>query len=397
MDTKNKAVIIGGGIAGLSVAFWLDKAGWESVIIERAQTIRGGGFLIGLTGLGYESAKHMDLVDPLNKVSYDLNENVMKTSSGSEIVRLKYTDAHGLESIALQRGDLAKTLAEAVPESATIRLGRTMANFVDNRDSVNVTLDNGETLKCDLLIGADGIHSHVRTQLFKDMDTTPLADLGYSFAVYDVEGDPETELEASCVSYTRPGHLDCFYRLRDRRIAVLHMWRDEFPKLEVLRNENGKAAYERLHAIAAGGHPKIREFVNRSEAAGAPILVDTMTMVKMPTWSQGRVTLLGDAAHCLTLMSGQGAAMAMASAEILGRELKNSNNDVVAALAAHDKCLRPAILRLQDHSTNLAAAYIPRNAFIYHLRNWMIRLIPYSWLISWHSEKIKAENELTKL
>lgn len=389
--SKPRAIIVGSGISGLAAAHWLDDAGWDCLIIERAPSIREGGYLIGLTGLGYVSIKHLGIFDALQKVGYDMKENVIYDTSSREIVRISYKDAHGVDNVAVCRGDLSQTLAGVLPASVTIRFGEAVTDFANRDDKVDVTLQNGETLTADLLIGADGIHSSMRDKLFPD--AKPMHNLGYSFAVYDVEG--HNDINSDCLSYTRPGHMDAFYRLRDNRLAAMHLWRSgDQPKVA---HATGQAAYEHLQTIAKGGHPQIADIVQRASDAGAPVLLDSLTMVKLPTWSQGRVLLLGDAAHCLTLMSGQGAAMAMASAEMLGQELKAHPDDILLALANHEKRLRPSITRLQGHSENLASAYITSNAFVYFLRNLILKIMPYSWLVAWHIKKINSEIELTKL
>ncbi len=98
-------------------------------------------------------------------------------------------------------------------------------------------------------------------------------------------------------------------------------------------------------------------------------------MVELPKWSQGRVLLLGDSAHCLTLVSGQGAGMALASAEMLGKALL-AEADLDKALVLHEQKLRPIIGRLQARSRKMAAMFIPRSAFAFHLRNFIMRNMP---------------------
>jgi 2-polyprenyl-6-methoxyphenol hydroxylase-like FAD-dependent oxidoreductase len=99
-----------------------------------------------------------------------------------------------------------------------------------------------------------------------------------------------------------------------------------------------------------------------------------MTLVEMPTWSNGLVVSLGDAAHCLTLISGQGAGMSMASAAIL------SGKTIAEALLQHHRRLRPSIEKLQERSRKMGALFIPATSFSFHLRNFMLRHMPSAWL-----------------
>ncbi len=120
--TKPVAVINGAGVAGLAAAWWLDKAGWQSVIIERAESLRDNGYMLGLSGLGYQTAARMGLLKALNAASYTINENIYKDRKGKELLRLRYRDfIRDLPYLALRRNDLVRALADALPDTASIR------------------------------------------------------------------------------------------------------------------------------------------------------------------------------------------------------------------------------------------------------------------------------------
>ncbi|KAJ4135009.1 hypothetical protein NW768_004619 [Fusarium equiseti] len=377
MNHRPRALIVGAGIAGLTAAWWLDKAGWATIILEKAPSIRSGGYMMSLSGRCLETIKAMGLYDDLKSISYDVDKNVLHDNKGRELISFNYEDVHGgMESCAVCRGDLAALLAEALPESATIQFNEALDCVVEikNGQKIRATLRSGETVEADLLIGADGIRSSVRNMFWKDVDC--LEDLGLCYATYGVE---KTEpLEASCVSFNSLGHLDILYRLRDDRLAALHIWRDNGSSLR-----DRALGFGLLHKVILGP-PRITQVIDRSEKSGSSPIIDKLTLVKLQLWSKGRVLLLGDSAHCLTLLSGQGACMALVSAEVLAKELM-ATRDVAQALVNHDKKLRPTIERLQDRSKRLASTYIPKNAFMYYLGNLLMRFLPYSWIVSWHS------------
>ena len=88
--------------------------------------------------------------------------------------------------------------------------------------------------------------------------------------------------------------------------------------------------------------------------------------------------------------------MAIASAEVLGKELMRANNDFKQALLAQEQKLRPIIERLQRHSRKIAAIYIPGGGLKYHTRNLFLKLMPYSWIVSWYIKNFRAEIDLTQ-
>ncbi|AYD04298.1 FAD-dependent monooxygenase [Neorhizobium sp. NCHU2750] len=381
--TKPLAVTVGAGVAGLAAAWWLDKAGWRSVIIERAESLRENGYMLGLSGLGFETACRMGLRDRLEAGAFRIDENVYKDSKGRELLRLRYRDfIRDLPYLAVRRTDLVRALAEILPDTAAIRFCETIDDFVQTEDKVDVTLSSGETIVADMLIGADGFRSSLRQKLFGPDDTC-LQPLGYYFSVYDV-GAPK-QFDTDFVSYAEPGHLAEYYALHDGRLAAMHVWRDDRPNLE---QRGGRI--DLLQAVSAHSHPHVRQLLKQTQHEESPVLIDSLTMIDLPKWSQNRVLLIGDAAHCLTLVSGQGAGMALASAEMLGEAMKVAQ-DPGTAFERHEFLLRPIITRLQSRSRKMAAVFIPQSAFAFRLRNLLMRYMPRSWLGRYFSNSIRAE------
>lgn len=89
MEAKPRALIVGAGISGLAAAWWLDQAGWTSILIERAPAIREGGYVVGLSGLCIQTIKRMGLFEQFDAITYRFKENVIKDSSGRELIRFR--------------------------------------------------------------------------------------------------------------------------------------------------------------------------------------------------------------------------------------------------------------------------------------------------------------------
>jgi 2-polyprenyl-6-methoxyphenol hydroxylase-like FAD-dependent oxidoreductase len=100
---------------------------------------------------------------------------------------------------------------------------------------------------------------------------------------------------------------------------------------------------------------------------------DTVSQVVLPTWSWGRVVLIGDACHCASLVAGQGASLAMAGAYVLYRELVRSGHNVRAALARYERRLRPVVESKQRAGRNLAKWFVPDSVFRIELRDFLLR------------------------
>lgn len=379
MDRQHRdnhhAVIIGAGVAGLSNAWWLSLLGWQVTLVERAADLRSDGYMIGLSGPGYQAAEKMGILQQLQQFNMQIEENLYLDSTGREILRLRYPELlNAIDWLTLSRADLVHTLYEKVTTETETRLlfSTELTAYDAQKDNVIVSLINGESLQADLLIGADGVHSKLRQQLFPQQDC--LEPLGYRVAAFQT--DDCLHLQRDFLSYAQPGHLAEFYTLKQGRLASLYLWKDA----ETERPADRQAAQQVLQQRFADSHPNTLHWVEQLPE-DAPLFFDHLTMVKLPQWSSGRVLLVGDAAHCLTLLSGQGAGMAMMSAYVLAQKLKQHNID--NALVQHDAQLRPAIDRLQQRSRDIAPWFIPATQSSFLRRNWLLKWLPKK-LIGWY-------------
>lgn len=379
--TQKTALIIGAGVAGLAVAWWLKKIGWRSVVIERAPDLRTAGHMLGLSGPGLEVAKRMGIEPQLQANACIINENIYRDRKGRELLRMRYREfLKDLPYIALRRTDLVQALRDALGDDADIRFSAVAEKIVRSGDGVTVHLADGTSLSGDLLIGADGLRSWVRREVFGP-DAHFFKELGYRFATYDLEDT--LNLGIDFLSYTEPGHIVEYYTLRDGRVAALHAWTTT--ETGIVPDE---ARWSMLRHVARNAHPQVHEIIGAAQQRQLP-LIDNLTLVDMPSWSKGRVVLLGDAAHCLTLISGQGAGMSIASAAMLAEELGGKPID--EALRRHEERLRPAILKLQERSRKMGALFVPASPLSFHLRNFALRHMPRAWLGQYFINAIRSE------
>jgi 2-polyprenyl-6-methoxyphenol hydroxylase-like FAD-dependent oxidoreductase len=162
-----RVLIVGAGIAGLATALRLRRSAWDIVLVERASSLRGGGYMIGFSGMGYRAADELGLLPALRKLQPPATDLLYVNHAGRQqaVMPVEAQQAMvGEETLALLRGDLETTLFQALREcgdggsgnGVDIRFATTVADIEQDADGVTATLSDGRQERVDLLVGADG-------------------------------------------------------------------------------------------------------------------------------------------------------------------------------------------------------------------------------------------------
>ncbi|SPN96522.1 uncharacterized protein DNG_00048 [Cephalotrichum gorgonifer] len=350
------AVIIGAGIAGLSTAYWLGEAGWRTTVLETKPSIAPGGHIMHIFGPGRGTLKRMGVLEHIAASPFLSSDSVLRDSRGKELSRAAYADLYDdINVVATRRGDLALAIYKVLPESATVRFGAQVDTMRDHLDRVEVVLDDGEVIWGDLLIGADGQASMVR-ELYWEGEKWALP-LGYWYAYYDA--DTDQGLPDYSQTYTSAGHSDVLFAPQKGCATALHIWREDHVKPP----KDDELIYDLIQRVTAKSkNPTVMKVLEAAEKAGKiPVLLPAY-MVSPDKWHKWRVVLVGDAAHCLSILSSQGAGMSIASAEVLGEELGKAKGDIYGgALTRWEDRVRPSIERLQARTQVAAKKLIPKH------------------------------------
>jgi 2-polyprenyl-6-methoxyphenol hydroxylase-like FAD-dependent oxidoreductase len=349
-----RAVICGAGIAGLSLAGRLhDVLGWEVVVLEKAARPRTEGYMIDFFGPGYDAAETMGVLPWLEELSHPVSEAVFLDDRGRCRGRLGYDSfARSLDGrlLSIMRPDLELALRERLSFAVGLRFGAGPARIDAGAHGVHVTLTDGSSIDADLLVGADGIHSTVRHLVF-GQEPRYVRHLGYQTAAFTFH-DPETHAELGdrfCLTDTIDRQMG-LYALRDGRVAAFAVHRAAGSGLPddsraALRREYGSLGWLVPRALAAC-------------PPSAQVYYDQVAQTVLPSWSRGRVVLVGDACHAVSLVAGQGASLAIAGACVLADQLARARH-VEDALAGYERLWRPVVARRQRAARRTARWFVP--------------------------------------
>jgi 2-polyprenyl-6-methoxyphenol hydroxylase-like FAD-dependent oxidoreductase len=366
----SKTVLISGaGIAGPTLAFWLNAAGFKTTIVERAPKLRTGGYVIDFWGLGYDIAERMGLAAGLESTGYHIRELRVVGSQGQRLAGfgMKAFDAlTGGRFITLRRSDLSQLLFEAASSSSEVLFDDEVVSLRKQTDSVRVQFRHAGDHDFDLLIGADGLSSNVRRLAFGPQAQFEKP-LGYSIAAFEVQGYRPRD-EDIYVIHNEPERMVGRVALKDDQTLFLFVFADVGPgppphdlaaQRAILRTKFGSGEWECAQIL--GRLDDVTE-----------LYFDRVSQIKINSWSSDRVALVGDAAFCVSLMAGQGSALAMTAAYVLAGELDKAGGDYSAAFQAYERLLRPFIATNQKGAERFSAAFAPRTAWGLFLRNQVV-------------------------
>ncbi|MBE4737599.1 FAD-dependent monooxygenase [Streptomyces caniscabiei] len=364
-----RALVVGSGISGLAAALSLHRAGWKPLIIERTPERRTGGYFVRFNGPGYTAAERLGILDSLPDRRDPEGRMFEVDSRGRLTPGLTFPEqANGTPLRMLLRSDLERVLYEAVQDLVEIRYGTGPAAITQDRDQVTVTLTDGSVESADLLIGADGIHSTVRSLAFGPEDLYR-KDFDHVVAACVMDGPLPGMRDGDCAVATAPGRSAWINSYRDHPPVAFLLYRTDWPSAEI-RKKPSVALRQAFADFGGDLVPVMLEAMDRSES----VLFDQVSQIHLNRWSQGRVVLLGDSAWCMTLHSGQGSGMGIAGAELLAR-LLTEHGDLPTALGSWEQQLRPFVTRYQKEALLMRHFFMPANRFGRLARSTLIRAV----------------------
>ena len=367
---KTRTVLISGaGIAGPTLAFWLRTAGFEPTLIERAPHLRTGGYVIDFWGLGYDIAERMGLIEEINGVGYHVREVRIVDDGGRRVTGFGtrvFSELTGDRYVTLRRSDLSRLLFEKIRGAIEVIFDNEIVGLQQQPDGVRVRLKNGDERRFDLVVGADGLHSAVRGLAFGPQHEFE-KHLGYVVAAFELSGYRPRD-EDVYLMYGQPGRMLGRFTLRDDRTLFLFVFAAEGDSLPATADRQ-KAMLRKIYGEGKWECPQVLERLKETD----DLYFDRVSQIRMESWSRGRVALAGDAAFCVSLVAGQGSALAMISAYMLAGELASAGGRHEEAFSNYEARLRSYIDAKQQGAERFASAFAPRTSRGLWFRNQVIR------------------------
>ena len=366
-----KTVLISGaGIAGPTLAFWLKTAGFEPTLVERAPALRTGGYVIDFWGLGYDIAERMGLTTDINHVGYHTRELRIVDDRGERITGFGtkvFRELTGGRYVTLARSDLSRLLFERVQGRTEVIFDDEIVGLEEQADCVQVQFEHAGARRFDLVIGADGLHSAVRRLAFGPQQQFE-KHLGYVVAAFEVGGYRPRDDDVYLM-YGQPGQMVGRFTLHDDRVLFLFVFAVESTSLPATLDLQ-KSMLRKIYREGKWECQRILDELDRTHE----LYFDRVSQIRIENWSRGRVALVGDAAFCVSLLAGQGSALAITSAYVLAGELANAaDGQYEQAFGKYEALLRTYINTKQRGAERFAGALAPKTRYGLWFRNQVIK------------------------
>jgi 2-polyprenyl-6-methoxyphenol hydroxylase-like FAD-dependent oxidoreductase len=361
MTQEWDVIIVGGGIGGLSCAHFARRAGLRVLILERSPGLNEVGAGLQLAPNAQAALREINLLDQLMPLGWKLKQVELR-STRSGLLSTMEAGADGL--LTIHRAQLQKGLAQGL-DADLLRFGVQIHAIHEHGDRVQVTLPQGETLLSKILIAADGVRSQVRSLLFPAVTYRYSGTSSYRGIVQGAGllKDPHLGAEIwgpGCrLGYSPINHADVYWYLT----------------FDAPPQETKTPAERKAHALQLMEHfPEYKAMIERTELDHI-IHTDIGDIKPTVHWVQGRVALMGDAAHATTPNLGQGAAQALEDAWALGLALQKFGPEPLA-LEAYQTARQDKALWIVRQSWSFQSICHLKKPWQQSLRDFAVKHLP---------------------
>jgi 2-polyprenyl-6-methoxyphenol hydroxylase-like FAD-dependent oxidoreductase len=383
-------LISGAGVAGPTLAYWLARHGYRPTVVERATGMRSSGSPVDVRGPAVEVAERMGLMPRLRAAGTRVEGMSFVNARGRRIGHvnsLALRRAAASREVELPRSDLAAILYEAGRDDAEYLFHDSISGLSQDQHGVDVTFERAVPRRFDLVIGADGLHSVVRGLAF-GVDPDSVRHMGVYVATLPLHG--AMEFGRDVVMYNTPGRLVAVHPSVGGGIAAFIFRSPAVPDFDY----RDLAQHKRLVAAAYGGLswrvPRLLDLVRTAD----DLFFDSVSAVRLPSWSRGRIAVVGDAASCVSLF-GDGSTLAMTGgftlAEALGAALAEGRDGHAEAFRRYEAAHRKLVEPKQRNVALAASLLVPATRPGIVARNLATRLWPLAAAVAWAGRRRRPQ------
>jgi 2-polyprenyl-6-methoxyphenol hydroxylase-like FAD-dependent oxidoreductase len=366
MDNDMKILVSGASFAGLSTAYWMNRLGYDVTVVEIGSGLRTGGTAVDIKGKTVDIVRRMGLFEQIKANRLSLQRSEFKNADDVTVRTLVMRnpgEPSSDDEFEIERNVLLNILFDAVKDDVKIVFDDSIATLSETKDGVDVTFKKGAPRSFELVFGCDGIHSAVRKMWFgSEAQYTHFLEQYFSITIVD-----KLLIERNTAQlFNVPGKAVMLNAYKDKTDIIFgffsekelpYDYRDEAQQRRIIREQ------------FAGMGWRAAELLREVEGSTS-FYFDKLCQIRMPSWSKGRVALVGDAGYCASPAAGMGGSLAIDGANALADAMREHPADFERAFRAYDETFRPFIDEVQAEAVRTGLETIlPRTEEAIRMRN----------------------------
>jgi len=356
-------LISGASFAGLATAFWMNRLGYAVTVVEVGKGLKRGGSPVDIKERTVDIMKRMGLLERIQACSLKAKAIDFLDAEGARIATMAAQAGDSNPEYEVERDTLLDMMFEQVRNDAEFIFDDRIARFHETADEVAVTFKSGKRRSFCFVFGCDGNHSSVRRMCFGEESAYACFLQNYfSITIVDkllIEQD-------TAQMYNVPGKvvmLNAYNNKTDiifgfySEQEITYSYRDQDEQRGIILQQFSGEGWRTRELL--GELSRCRDFY-----------FDKMCQIKMPSWTKGRVALVGDAGYCASPAAGMGGSLAIVGASALGDAFQKHPGSFEAAFREYDESLRPFIEEVQKQAVNFGLnLFVPRTEEALRRRN----------------------------
>ncbi|MFF5078234.1 FAD-dependent monooxygenase [Actinoplanes sp. NPDC000266] len=346
-NRARRVLIVGGGITGGVLSLALTQRGAEVVLVDLRTSLRGVGHGITLQGNALKAFHEVGIYERLAQRAYGFDKVRLRTADGGLITEIEAPPMGGPglpSTMGARRSDIADLLADDLLRAGVdVRLGTTVTRIDDHGDGVTATLSDGTTERVDLLVGADGIHSKVRSMIGIETQPFPIG-----ISIWRTVAPRPDGMDCSELYYGGPKYKAGYTPISEE-LCYAYLMEANLDRSFIGEGPHGALLKDRGQGYG-GTWGRVRDGI----ADDAIVNYQWIEAIRVDSpWYRGRTIILGDAAHGCPPLIAQGAAMCAEDAVILA-EMITAGDKIDDVLPAFMERRCPRVTMVLDTSLTLA-------------------------------------------
>ena len=361
MEQDKRVLVSGASFAGLVTAYWMNKMGYKVTIIEIGDHLKMGGTPVDIKDGTVDIVKRMGLLEQIKarRVGPEKWEFKNADDITKHTVLLEKLPDNEFE---IERDVLLNMLFRLVKNDVNFIFGSSITSLQEEESCMSVTFKDGTQQQFELVFGCDGIHSTVRKIWFG-----PEAEYAHFLGQYFSVAITNKLLveEGTYQMYAEPNKGVALYAY-NRKTDIIFTFR---PEKEIPYDFRNQDQHKKIISAQFEGMGWRTAELKKELLHAESFYFDRFCQIKMPSWTKGRVALVGDAGYCASPAAGMGGSLAIIGATALADAFEKHKGNFESAFEAYHKELQPFIAGVQEEAVNMLDKLLPRTKEEIELRN----------------------------